>query len=254
MRIDVRERSAGTQISRQWYWRLFLISLFIWSAWSARDLRWHVVWESGPFLLKGLATSWLLALISIAIGGLAAIPLAWARVYGPPGLRHLAISIIEIVRSTPELMIVFWIYFAFPAIAGFALSNWTAAIMALSLLAAIYLAEVIRGGIYSVSQEQWDGALSTGLSRLQAFLYVILPQAARNMVPAFITQIIILFKTTALVYVIGVIEFFRAVTLVNNSAYAPFALYATMAAGYFVCCWLLARVVKWFDPNYRLVE
>lgn len=248
------DKGASDKAAKERCWRLFLLALFVYAVWLARDFRWHVVWESLPFLLKGLATSWVLALTSITIGGLVAIPLAWARVYGPPGLRHFAIGIIEVVRSTPELMIVFWIFFAFPALAGFAVSNWTAGITALSLLAAVYLAEVIRGGIYSVPREQWDGALSTGLSQLQTFVYVVLPQAARNMVPALITQLIILFKTTALVYVIGVLEFFRTVTLINNSAYAPFALYATMAAGYFVCCWLLERVVMWFDPKYRLVE
>lgn len=236
------------------YWRLFLLAAVVWAAWAARDLRWHVVWESAPFLLKGLGVSWLLALISIALGALAAIPLAWARVYGPAGIRHVAIAAIEIVRATPELMVVFWIFFAFPSLIGFAVSNWTAAIAALSIIAAAYLAEVLRGGLYSVPQEQWDGALSTGLSRLQAFAYVVLPQAARNMVPALIAQFVMLFKITALVYVIGVIEFFRAVTLINNSAYAPFALYTTMAAGYFVCCWLLTWVVKRFDPKYLLVE
>lgn len=235
-------------------WRLFLLAMVLGAAWMARDLRWAVVWESAPFLLKGLATSWLLALISICLGALAAVPLAAARIYGPAGIRHAAVAIIEVVRATPELMVVFWAFFAFPILIGQAISNWTAAVAALSVMAAAYLAEVIRGGLYSVPQEQWDGALSTGLSRFQVFIYVVLPQAARNMLPALIAQFVMLFKGTALVYVIGVIEFFRSVTIVNNVAFAPFALYLTMAVGYFVCCWLLTWAVRRFDPKYLLVE
>lgn len=249
-----QEDLAATAAAGERWWRLFLLALILWAAWMARDLRWAVVWESRSFLLKGLATSWGLALVSIGLGAAAAIPLAAARVYGPTGLRHAAAAVVELVRATPELMVVFWIFFAFPAVIGHAISNWTAAIAALSVIAAAYLAEVIRGGLYSVPAEQWDAALSTGLSRPQVFVYVVLPQAVRNMAPALVAQLVMLFKTTALVYVIGVIEFFRAVTIVNNVAFAPYALYLTMAAAYFVCCWLLGWVVRRFDPKYLLVE
>lgn len=247
---DISKETA----SKERWWRLLLFALVLWTAWAARDQRWAVVWESAPFLLKGLATSWVLALLSIGLGSLVAVPLAAARVYGPAGVRHLAIAVIEVVRATPELMIVFWVFFAFPGLIGVAISNWTAAIAALSVIAAAYLAEVIRGGLYSVPREQWEGALSTGLSPFQTFVYVVLPQAARNMLPALVAQLVMLFKTTSLVYVIGVIEFFRAVTIVNNVAFAPYALYLTMAVGYFVCCWLLTWVVRRFDPKYLLVE
>lgn len=243
-----------TPAAKERGWRLCLLALVLWGAWSARDLNWDVVWESGPFLLKGLATSWILALVSISLGGLAAIPLAAARVYGPAGLRHLAVAVIELVRATPELMIVFWAFFAVPALIGQAVSSWTAAVAALSVMAAAYLAEVIRGGLYSVRAEQWDAALSTGLSRFQAFAYVVLPQALRNMIPALVAQLVVLFKATSLVYVIGVIEFFRAANIVNNVAFAPFALYLTVGAGYFVCCWLLTCLVRRLDPKYLLVE
>lgn len=235
-------------------WNLTVIVVILWSLWLARDWRWAVVWDAAPFLLKGLAVSWGLALISIGLGSLMAVPLAAARVYGPVGVRHAATAIIEVVRATPELMIIFWIFFAFPALIGLAVSNWVTAVAALSVIAAAYLAEVVRGGFYSVSHNQWDGALSTGLSRGQAFFYIILPQAVRNMMPALVAQLVALFKTTSLVYVIGIIEFFRAVTIVNNTAFAPFALYLTLAAGYFVCSWALTWVVRRFDPKYLLVE
>lgn len=252
--ILANSNTRRTVAVKERYWRLTLLAVVLWAAWMVRDLRWGVVLESAPFLLKGLATSWALALISMGLGALAAVPLAVARVYGPASLRHVAVVLIEIVRATPELMVIFWIFFAFPALIGHAISNWTAAVAALSAMAAAYLAEVIRGGLYSVPREQWDSALSTGLSRFQVFVYVVLPQALRNMLPALVAQLVMLFKMTSLVYVIGVIEFFRAVTIVNNVAFAPYALYLTMAVAYFVCCSLLAWVVRRFDPKYLLVE
>lgn len=249
--------SAGDRASlaaKERYWRLTLLALVLWGAWMTRDFRWEVVWESAPFLLEGLALSWLLAVVSIGLGMLAAVPLAAARVYGPAGVRHLATAFIEVVRATPELMIIFWVFFAFPPLIGHAVSNWTAAVAALSVMAAAYLAEVIRGGLYSVRKEQWEGALSSGLSRPQAFVYIILPQAVRNMLPALIAQLVSQFKNTSLVYVIGVIEFFRAAAIVNNAVFAPYALYTTMAIGYFISCWLLGWLVRQLDPKYLLVE
>lgn len=240
--------------SREQCWNMMIIVFILWSGWMARDLRWSVVWEAGPFLLKALAVSWMLALISIALGSLMAVPLAAARVYGPAGVRHAATAVIEVLRATPELMIIFWIFFALPGLIGLAVSSWTAAVTALSVIAAAYLAEVVRGGFYSVSQEQWDGGSSTGLSRLQVFTYIILPQAVRNMVPALIAQLVALFKTTTLVYVVGIIEFFRAATIVNNTSFAPFALYLTLAVGYFSCSWVLTWVVRRLDPKYLLIE
>src|SRR3546814_7504942 len=134
----------------------------------------------------------------------------------PAGLRHAVVLLIELLRATPELLVVFWLFFGLPAVTDQALSGWTAAVAALSLIAAAHLAEVVRGGLVSVPQGQWDAALAIGLSPGQALLRVVLPQALRNMLPALVAQLVSLFKTTSLAYVVGVVEFFRAVSIVNN--------------------------------------
>src|SRR3546814_11176933 len=109
--------------------------------------------------------------------------------------------LIELVRATPELLVVFWLFFGLPAVTGKAVSGWTAAVAALSVIAAAHLAEVVRGGLVSVPQGQWDAALAIGLSPGQALLRVVLPQALRNMLPALVAQLVSLFKTTSLAYV-----------------------------------------------------
>jgi polar amino acid transport system permease protein len=243
-----------TDEEKERVWKVLMASLLVIAAFSMRDFRWNVVWDAWPLLLKGLGLSWALALLSVTLGSLVAVPLAVARVYGPRGISHAAVALIEIVRATPELMVVFWVFFMYPILIGGNLSAWTAAVVALTLIAAAYLAEVVRGGLYSVSREQTEAGRATGLSAFQTFHYIVLPQALRNMLPAFIAQFVMLFKTTSLVYVIGVIEFFRTIILVNNAEFAPYALYVTMAVGYFVCCYAISWLVRRIDPKYQLTE
>ena len=101
---------------------------------------------------------------------------------------------------------------------------------------------------------QRESAYATGLSAAQAFTRIVLPQALRNMLPALIAHFVLMFKITSLVYVIGLIDFFRAVILVNNREFAPYALYTTLAVGYFVCCYALSWLVRRLDPKYTLTS
>jgi polar amino acid transport system permease protein len=242
------------RIHKDRWWSLAVGIFLLVSVWLTRDFGWYAVWDSAPFLLKGLTTSWTLAFISIGVGSLAAIPLAAARTYGPAGLRYVAAGFIELVRATPEVMIIFWAFFMVPLLTDHAVPGRLAAIVALTAIATVYLAEVIRGGLRSVPRQQWEGALATGLGSHQAFLYVVLPQAARNMLPAFIAHFAMLFKATSLAYVIGVVEFFRSVAIVNNAVIAPYALYTLLAVVYFICCRLIGSIVRRLDPKYVLVE
>ncbi len=235
-------------------WRAGVTAAALVALYLLRDLEWEKVYPSALFLLKGLGRSWLLAVLAIAIGVVGAIPLAIARVYGPAPLRYLAVTLIEIIRATPELMIIFWVYFTLPLVTGSTVTSWEAAIGSLSVIAAAYLAEVIRAGIYSVPHGQTEAGISTGMGHYQIFRYVILPQAIRNMVPALIAQLVGLFKSTSLVYAIGVMEFFRSVNVTNNAVFAPYPLYLTLAAGYFISCFAITRLVKRFDPKYQIVE
>jgi polar amino acid transport system permease protein len=240
--------------SKRLVWRVGCAIAFVLALRLVVGLDWARVQSSWLFLLSGLGRSWLLALVSIVVGGLAAAPLALARVYGPPGVREAATALIECVRATPELMIVFWVYFTLPIVTGNQVTSWNAALGSLSVIAAVYLAEVFRAGLYSVPRGQIEASAATGMTGLSTFLHVVLPQALRNMVPALIAQLVGLFKTTSLVYAIGVMEFFRSVTVTNNAVFAPYELYLVLALGYFVSCFAITRLVRWFDPKYQLLE
>ena len=231
-------------------WRGIVIAVLATLAWAVTRLDWAPVWPSGRFLLTALGRSWLLAGIAMAAGSAAAIPLAALRVYGPPWPARAAAALIEAIRVTPELMIVFWVYFAAPVLTHSNVSAWNAAVWALALIAASHMAEVIRGGLLSIPTGQREAAAALGLATLRAFSLIILPQALRNMVPALIAQFVALFKTTSLVYAIGVMEFFRAVSVTNNAIYDPYALYSLLAFGYFVSCWAITAAIRHFDPTY----
>lgn len=235
-------------------WRAGIAALLGAMAALAWDFRWSVVRDSLPFLLRGLGISWLLTIISVLIGLGAGTLLALARTAGPAGIRHLATVYIEVIRAIPQLMVIFWVFFGWPAISGKTLSAWSAALISLTMIAASYLAEVVRAGLGSVPEVQVESAYATGLTKAQTFARVVLPQAFRNMLPALIAHIVMMFKITSLVYVIGLIDFFRAIVLVNNRDFAPYALYTTMAVGYFVCCWALSWLVRRLDPKYTLIS
>lgn len=235
-------------------WNLSVVIVLLLLAYAFRDLRWEVVWDSRALLLNGLWTSWILTIIGVVLGMLAGVPLAVARLYGPWGVRHVAVAFIETIRATPQLMIIFWVFFTYPAVVGHDVSPWGAGVVSLFMIAAAYLAEVVRGGLVSVPSGHVEAAFSTGLSPLQAFRYIILPQALRNMIPAFVAQIVSLFKTTSLIYVVGLVDFFRAIIIVNNANFAPYELYTAMAVGYFVCCYALSWLIRKIDPKYVLSE
>jgi polar amino acid transport system permease protein len=237
-----------------WIWRVLVATALVLGAWLVTSLDWTHVLPSWQFLLLALGRSWWLAIVAMAIGSAAAVPLALLRVYGPTWPRRAASLLIEAVRATPELMIIFWVYFTLPVVTGSQVSAWNAALGSLSVIAAAYLAEVVRAGLFSVPATQREAARALGLKPLAVFRLVVLPQALRNMLPALIAQLVSLFKTTSLVYAIGVMDFFRAVSVTNNAVYAPYPLYLVLAAGYFVSCWTITQVIRRFDPAYQLLD
>jgi len=235
-------------------WRGGLAACCLSFVWLVRGFQWNVVWRAAPFLIQGLGVSCVLAVVSVAFGMLGGTILAAARLGGVWGVRHIAVAYIEIIRATPQLMVIFWVFFTIPALTGQHMAIWEAAIISLSMIASAYLAEVIRAGLQSVPRVQSESARVTGLNPTQTFVHVLLPQALRNMLPALIAHFVMIFKITSLVYVIGLIDFFRATIIVNNRDLAPYALYTTMAVVYFGCSYGLSIIVRRLDPKYTLVS
>ena len=203
--------------------------------------KWHVIPENFGFFaqafqltLEIFAISWLGCwTFAVVFGAMRHSKLWW--------LRLPAAAVVEVIRGTPGLMFVVWVYFLSRPLVGFSLSPFWAAVWALMLHNGSYAAEIIRAGLDSVPRGQMAAAYSTGLGYIQAMRYIVLPQALRNMAPAIMNRTVALFKNTSLAFVIGVIEFFRSGTIVNGRENASFAVFTFIAAVYFVCCFTLSR-------------
>jgi len=234
-------------------WYSLLTLAVVAAAYATRDFDWKVVWDSRLFLARGLGVSWLIAIAGILIGMVFGIAFAVARKYQLGPIRWIAIAYIEIVRATPHLMIFLWVYFVYPEVTGEWISPGAASVVSLSVIASAYLAEVIRAGLDSVDRLQLESGYATGLGPLTIFTYIVLPQALRNMVPALVATFVMIFKITTFVHVLGMIDFFSAVTIVNTRDLAPYALYTIMAIVYFLCCWALSTFIHWLDPKYTLM-
>jgi len=215
-------------------------------------LDWGVVWANRRLLLEGAVNSWLFATGAIVAGLLFGTVLAASRVYAPAPVRHLTAALVEVVRATPQLIIILGTFFVLPEVTGLTLDPNLSALIALTVIAAAYLAEVVRAGILSVPRIQYETGYATGLSPSQIFGSITLPQALRNMVPALIATFVMMFKTTSLVYVIDVTEFFEASSIVNSREHAPYTIYALLGVYYFTCCYLLSSFLRWIDPKYTL--
>jgi His/Glu/Gln/Arg/opine family amino acid ABC transporter permease subunit len=252
--VTIAIRSFASVPNQLLIWRGTTLVAVVLLASRVVQFHWAAIAPSWLFLLTALGRSWLLAIASVAIGAVLAVPLATARVYGSPAVRYLATGLIEAVRATPELMIIFWVYFTLPLITSTQVSAWNAALGSLVVIAAAYLAEVIRAGLYSVPIGQVEAGIACGLSRSQTFVLIVFPQVLRNMLPALMAQLVALFKTTSLVYVIGVMDFFRAVNITASAVFAPYALYLVLGAGYFISCFAITRLIRHFDPKYQLLE
>ena len=222
--------------------------------WWGRDLHWDVVWQNRRLLLNALGATAAYSIVCLALGLVFGTALAAARAYGHAVVRVPATVLIEVIRGVPQLMVIFWVFFAIPEVTKSAPNGPVSAVIALTAIAAAYLAEDIRAGFGSFHNIQWESGYSTGLTPLQIFRYIVIPQATRNMLPAIIVTGITMVKVTTLVYVVGVVEYFRTTMLINNRVFAPFELYITAAVVYFVLCSSLSYLVRKVDPKYTLVS
>ena len=200
----------------------------------------------GP--LGGIALTLYLAAVSGVLSFIGGLVLGLWSLSPQRWLRYPAEVFIQLVRGMPLLMVIFWLYFLLPAALGRPVAeNWTV-IAALSVFTSAYLSQIVRAGIAAVPAGQREAAISTGLSSRQAMLYVILPQALRNMIPSFVNQFVSLIKDTSLAFIVGVSELTHIATQVNNRTLVhPAEIFLFVAAVYFVICYALTAYSRYLE-------
>ncbi len=205
--------------------------------------------------LGGLLLNIVMAILSLALGFLAACVLGLGRISRRPYIHYPCAAYIEIVRATPLIMIIFWFYFFFPNVLGKPVSLFWSAIISLSAYAAAYQAEIVRAGILAVPKGQIEAAMASGLTRRQSIMIIVVPQAFKMMIPAFMSFYISLFKDTSVTYIIGMIELTQAGIIISQrQPDKMFSAYLFMALGYFTVCYSISLGARALERRLGMLD
>jgi glutamate/aspartate transport system permease protein len=215
------------------------------------EFDWSSIPGALPFLWQGMLTTFEIAGLAVLVGILWGTVLAVMRISGSRVLEWLAAGYVNLFRSVPLVMVLLWFFLIVPALLESLLgisrtsdTRLASAMVAFALFEAAYYSEIIRAGIQSVSTGQLAAALALGMTRGQAMRLIILPQAFRNMIPLLLTQGIILFQDTSLVYVISLADFFGAASKVGDRDGRLVELLLFAGAVYFILCFLASQLVR----------
>lgn len=216
------------------------------------DFDFQVVIDNIPALWEGMQLTFLLTFLAICGGILGGTILALCRLAPFGWLSFAAGSYVNFFRSMPLILVIFWFYFLVPFIVGRPVGGFYSVLIAFILFEAAYYCEIIRAGISSVRRGQIYAGQALGLTYRQNMRYVVLPQAFRNMIPVLLTQAIILFQDTSLVYVVGLHDFLVMGDIVANRDNRLLEMYTTIALVYFALCLLGSLGVRRLQRNYAL--
>ncbi len=205
-----------------------------------------------PLLWQGMLVTLQIAIVSL-IGGVALGTILAVLRLSPNRVIAGAASIyVNLLRSLPLLLLIFWFYFLVPLVVGHPVGAMQSAMIGFVLFEGAYFCEIIRSGIQSVRRGQIMAGLASGLSYRQAMRLVVLPQAFRNMLPVLLTEAINLFKSTSLVYVVGVRDFLTSASVIGTRDNDIVALYLLVALVYFVLCLAASLSVGRLQRRYAL--
>ncbi|HEX7488958.1 MAG TPA: glutamate/aspartate ABC transporter permease GltK [Anaeromyxobacteraceae bacterium] len=215
------------------------------------DFDWSSIPGALPFLWQGMQLTLKITVTAVVAGIVWGTVLAMLRLSGSRVLGWLAAAYVNVFRSIPLIMVLLWFFLIVPSVMENLLhlprpgdTRLTSAMVAFALFEAAYYSEIIRAGIQSVSRGQSSAALALGMTYGQSMRYVVLPQAFRNMIPLLLTQGVILFQDTSLVYVSALADFFGAAAKVGDRDGRMVELLLFAGAVYFVICYGVSLLVR----------
>ncbi len=206
------------------------------------------------FLMQGLRYSVQLTLVATAVGIGFGTLLALARLSPLRWLTLAAAGYVNLFRSVPLVLVIFWFYLLVPLLMGVQVGAERSAYLTFAIFESAYFCEIIRAGIQSIGRGQVSAGLAMGFTYGQNMRYVILPQAFRNVVPLLLMQVIILFQDTSLVYVVGATDLLGAASKVANRDNSLVEMYVAVAVIYFVISFVLSRLVKRLHSRIAIVR
>ena len=222
---------------------------------------WYVVDPTTPagynnvwFLLTGLYYTVLLSvtaiLISVVVGLLVALPGLSSNRY----LRGFNRVYVEFVRAVPILVLILWVYYGLPQLAGIAIGVFWAGVIALALSDSAFEAEIFRAGIQSIDRGQYEASHSISLNYADTMRFVILPQAIKRILPALGNQLVYMLKMSSLVSVIGMQELTRKANELVVTEYRPLEIYTILVLEYLVLILIVSAAVRWLERRMQTDE
>ena len=219
---------------------------------------WYVVNPTIPkgmsnleFLVSGLSYTVLLSVtaisISVVVGLLIALPGLAANRY----LRGLNRVYVEGMRAIPILVLILWVYYGLPQVAGFTLTAFWAGVIALAVSDSAFEAEIFRAGIQSIDKGQFEAAHSISLNYTDTMRFVILPQAIRRILPALGNQLVYMLKMSSLVSIIGMQELTRKANELVVTEYRPLEIYTVLLLEYLVLILIVSAGVRWLERRMQ---
>ncbi len=214
-------------------------------------LDWHLI---SSFILKGLGFSFQLTLIAM-LGGIAlGTLLALLRLSGKPWLVLPAAAYVNTLRSIPLVMVILWFFLLIPLLIGRPMGAELSAIITFTVFEAAYYSEIMRAGIQSVPKGQVHAGYAVGMTYGQTMQLIVLPQAFRNMLPVLMTQTIILFQDTSLVYAIGAYDLLKGFEVAGKNFNRPVETYLLASIVYFVICFSLSMLVRRLQKKIAIIR
>ncbi|MBX3603881.1 MAG: amino acid ABC transporter permease [Piscinibacter sp.] len=214
-------------------------------------LNWGVV--SG-FVLKGFFFSIQLTIVAM-LGGIAlGTVLALMRLSGKKWLVLPAAAYVNTLRSIPLVMVILWFFLLIPLLIGRPMGAELSAIITFTVFEAAYYSEIMRAGIQSVPKGQVYAGYAVGMTYAQCMQLIVLPQAFRNMLPVLLTQTIILFQDTSLVYAIGAYDLLKGFEVAGKNFNRPVETYLVAAVVYFVICFSLSMLVRRLQQKIQIIR
>ena len=214
-------------------------------------LNWQVV---SSFILKGLVFSVQLTLLAMVGGIILGTLLALMRLSGKSWLVTPAAAYVNTMRSIPLVMVILWFFLLIPLLTGKPLGAEVSAMITFTLFEAAYYSEIMSAGIQSVPRGQEHAGNAVGMNYRQTMQLIVLPQAFRNMLPVLLTQTIILFQDTSLVYAIGAYDMLKGFEIAGKNYNRPVETYLVAALVYFVICFSLSMMVRRLQHKIAIIR
>ena len=217
------------------------------------QIDWSVIPSFLPQLFAGAKVTLMIAFWGLVLGSAIGFLVGLMRAYGNRFVNALALIYVELIRGTPIVVQVMFLYFALPILTGLRINPMTAAILSIAVNAGAYIAEIVRGALLSIPKGLSEAGLAMGLPRWKVLVYIVGPLAFRRLIPPLGNQYIVSLKDTSLFIVIGVAELTRTGQEIMASNFRAVEIWTAVGVFYLIMTGVLSLVLRLIEKRMRIL-